>query len=213
MSLFEPKQKVLAIGSHPDDIEYSCAGTLLKLQEEYNSDIRCFVMSFGSKGDPTSNINRINESKNALKEIGNPDKHIFNERTFPCNPDINQESSLLRNIILEFQPNIIFTHSSCDTHQEHITTNKITITAARRLKLSLFEYPVLSLTPSFKPNIFSDISNYFSRKLEIIAKHKSQSSKSYMQEDFLKVFHQSAYAMIHSCHCVETFSSHRLIIS
>mgnify|MGYP001206157733 CR=1 FL=1 len=213
MTLFEPGQKVLAIGSHPDDIEYSCAGTLLKLQEEYDSVIKCFVMSCGSKGDPTSNINRINESKNALKIFGNPENNIFNTRTYPCNPDINQESSLLRNIILEFQPDIIFTHSSCDTHQEHIVTNQITLTAARRIKLSLLEYPVLSATPSYKPNIYSDISNYYSRKMEILSNHKSQSKKSYMQEDFLKVFHQSAYAMIHYCNLVETFSIHRLIIN
>ena len=212
MSLFESKQKVLAIGSHPDDIEYSCSGTLLKLQEENNSIIKCFIMSCGSKGDPSSNIKRINESKNALKEIGYTNNHIFLNRPYPCNPEINKESDFLRNIILEFKPNIIFTHSALDTHQEHIMTNQITITAARRLKLSLLEYPIYSATPSYKPNVFSDITNYFSRKLEILSKHESQSTKSYMQKDFLKVFNKSAYAMLHLCEYVETFSIHRLII-
>ena len=212
MSLFESKQKVLAIGSHPDDIEYSCSGTLLKLQEQNNSIIKCLVMSCGSKGDPSSNISRINESKNALKEIGSSNDHIFLDRTYPCNPEMNKESAFLRNIILEFQPNIIFTHSAFDTHQEHIMTNQITITAARRLKLSLLEYPILSTTPSYQPNVFSDITNYFSRKMEILNNHKSQSSKSYMQSDFLKVFNKSAYALLHSCEYVETFSTHRLVI-
>ena len=71
---------------------------------------------------------------------------------------------------------------------------------------------MLSTTPEFKPNVFSDITNHFPSKLQLLKKHQSQSEKSYMNIDFLKLFNQSSYALLHSCEYVETFSIHRLIL-
>lgn len=168
-------------------------------------------MSFGSDGDESSGIQRVKETKEALLSKGIADEIIVLERHYPTAPNINKESNFLRNIILEFKPDLIFTHSPFDTHQEHITTNQITITAARRIKASIMEYPMLSTTPKFKPTVFSDITNHFPTKLELLKKHQSQADKSYMNIDFIKLFNQSSYALLHSCIYVETFSIHRLI--
>ncbi len=39
--------KILAIGAHPDDIEYGCGGTLLTLKREANAEINFFVATYG----------------------------------------------------------------------------------------------------------------------------------------------------------------------
>ena len=211
MSLFESEQRVLAIGSHPDDIEYACSGTLLKLREKYRSFIKTVVMSYGSKGDPSSGKERLNETNDALIGSGVSDEITAFDRHFPDNPNLNIETDTLREIILDFKPDIILTHSPLDTHQEHVLTNKITVTAARRVSTSVLEYPMLSTTPSYIPSVFSDITAYIKRKLELLKMHETQLNKSYMSTDFLKLYNKSSYALLHSCEYVETFSVHRFI--
>ena len=64
-------KNILAIGAHPDDIEVSCLGYLLKENKEKNSKISVYIASTGSLGDPTSGNKRIKESQMALKSIKN----------------------------------------------------------------------------------------------------------------------------------------------
>ncbi len=211
MILQEKNKKILVIGSHPDDIEYSCAGTLIKLKEKYNCEIKCYILSFGSEGDQSSGVARVLETKEAFKLGRITENIIVQERFFPTSPNINEESDEIRHEILKFNPDLIFTHSPHDTHQEHIQTHQITITAARRLKLSILEYPMLSSTPAFMPNIFSDITPYFNRKKELLKKHKTQNEKTYMTDDFINTFNSSAYGLLHLCNNIENFYVHRLI--
>ena len=84
MTLFESNQKVLVIGSHPDDIEYACSGTLIKIKENYNCEIKCLVLSFGSEGDESSGIQRVEETKEALLSKGVADEIIVLERHYPA---------------------------------------------------------------------------------------------------------------------------------
>ncbi len=64
--------RVLAIGAHPDDVEYGCLGFLLKMSAHSKSHI--YVASSGSSGDPSSGLNRIQESRMALKCL--PESHL-----------------------------------------------------------------------------------------------------------------------------------------
>jgi len=41
--------KILAIGAHPDDLEFGCGGTLLKYRQ-YGHKIFVLVMTSGQKG-------------------------------------------------------------------------------------------------------------------------------------------------------------------
>ena len=49
--------KVLAIGAHPDDIEFGCGGTLIKFSER-GHDVFLMVMTEGQAGAPGSTRNR-----------------------------------------------------------------------------------------------------------------------------------------------------------
>ncbi len=41
--------RILAIGSHPDDIEFGCGGTLIKYSQQ-GHDVSLLVMTQGSSG-------------------------------------------------------------------------------------------------------------------------------------------------------------------
>src|SRR5690348_16430696 len=43
-------RRVLAIMPHPDDIEFLCAGTLLRMVEEAGCELHCATMTAGDKG-------------------------------------------------------------------------------------------------------------------------------------------------------------------
>ena len=49
-------KNILAIGAHPDDIEISCLGYLLKQNKEKKSRISVFIASSGSLKDSTSGM-------------------------------------------------------------------------------------------------------------------------------------------------------------
>ena len=56
-------KSIAVVGAHPDDIELGCLGTLLKLDPSV--EIHAFIGSTGSAGDPSSGMDRIEESRAA----------------------------------------------------------------------------------------------------------------------------------------------------
>jgi LmbE family N-acetylglucosaminyl deacetylase len=50
-------KRVLAIGAHPDDVEVSCSGFLLKLKREYNCQLFSLICTGGRIEIGTSDKN------------------------------------------------------------------------------------------------------------------------------------------------------------
>ena len=59
---------ILAIGAHPDDIEYGCGGTLLKLKKRRKADIRFFIATHGDFSGGAEV--RIKEQEKAAEFLG-----------------------------------------------------------------------------------------------------------------------------------------------
>ena len=62
-------KKVLCLSPHPDDVELSMAGTILKFTDTH-FDILC--LTSGSKGDTTSSKNRFDELFEIKTKYYNP---------------------------------------------------------------------------------------------------------------------------------------------
>ena len=60
-------KRVLAVGAHPDDIEFGCLGLLIKLGAA--TELNVFVGSLGSAGDPTSGPRRKDEGLASLRAL------------------------------------------------------------------------------------------------------------------------------------------------
>jgi len=118
----EQELSILCLGAHSDDIEIGCGGTLLKLQEEYESARIMWVVF-------ASNEERKREALSSAKLFLENTKHKkidildFKDGFFPAAwSEIKSKFEKLK----EFSPDIIFTHYREDLHQDHRTINELT---------------------------------------------------------------------------------------
>ena len=204
-------KNILAVGAHPDDIEFGCFGFLYK-QRKLGSEISAFIATLGSKGDPTSGTTRKIESTSAL-ELLRP-KHLqFREQAGMGAADFDEVLELLFNCIQFIKPDLILTLSPHDTHQEHRLLHDVTLAAARRSAASIMNYSILSNTLQFTPSVFVDVQNEFPLKREALQFHKSQAGKYYLSNEYLEISHSHNYASLHGIRYCETFEVVRLLIA
>ena len=132
--------KVLAIGVHPDDIEFGMGATLAK-HISLGHEVLVLVLTDGNRGDTGKYIKsdeRREESIRALKILG-----YNNEVIFLNLPEITVSQStilILENKIDKFEPDRIYTHSRNDRHQDHRNCSYAVLSAGRYInEILLYE--------------------------------------------------------------------------
>src|SRR5262245_25298653 len=122
----------IAIGAHPDDIEFSMAGTLLLLKKAgYESHY--LTVANGSCGSteydaPTLRTIRGAEARAAAKILG---AHFH--PSLKDDLEILYDLDTLRRlaaIIREVKPAVVLTHSPQDYMEDHTNTCRLVVTAA-----------------------------------------------------------------------------------
>jgi LmbE family N-acetylglucosaminyl deacetylase len=166
--------RVLAIGAHPDDIEPQIGGTLCRMANE-GADIINISATTTLTG-ATYEV-RHSEGKEAAKIIG---CKYLNLEMDQESLDFSRENiKVFDQVILSHDPDLIFTMSSTDSHNDHQSVNKCVISAARKNKCSIIELnqalPGGINTP--KLNYFSDISKCADKKYQAIECYESQITK------------------------------------
>lgn len=162
---------ILAIGAHPDDIEYGCGGTLLQYAA-HGHDISLYVITDGSfGGDPKT---RRVEQQHAADFMGAKLQWGNLRDTEVCD---NRELILsIEGIIEKVKPDLVLVNYAEDIHQDHRAISLATISATRYIKEVLFyEVPT---TFNFNPDIFVDIEPVLLKKLELLGLHASQINKT-----------------------------------
>ena len=163
---------ILAIGSHPDDIEFGCGGTLSKYSEKGHK-VYMLVLSKGDKGGDSDS--RQKEQENSARILG-AEKLFFSNYK---DTEIEQSQKLITEIegfLEEIKPGFIFVHYHDDTHQDHRNLSNSTISATRYIQNVLFyEGPT---TQNFTPNVYVNITSAIDKKLECLEAHFSQVSKT-----------------------------------
>ena len=188
------KKTVLALLTHPDDVEMMCAGTL-SLFKKQGWDIHIATMAPGDKGTAEYNREEISfirkaEAKNAAELIGGTyhclefeDVYIFYDRE-----TINRTSALIRKI----QPSVVFTSSPTDYMIDHEMTSIVVQTACFSCGIKNLEVEEKPFDPvpylyycdpmegkdklgnDILPSMYVDISDEISTKAEMLGCHKSQ---------------------------------------
>ena len=164
-------ERILVIGAHPDDVEYSCLGFLLK-QKSLGSKIFAYVASLGGLNDATSGLERKVESDAALSFNGFQKFYTLNNKF-----DYFEIEAEIRNLVLEFNIDCVLVHSPLDTHQDHRIIHDITLSAIRRVGLSLILYRSVSTTREFVPNLQVGVDVFMDLKMKTLLLHKSQQTK------------------------------------
>ena len=163
---------ILAIGAHPDDIEFGCGGTLSKYSEQGHK-VYMLVLSKGDKGgDPDV---RQKEQEKSARILG-AEKLYFSKHV---DTEIVQNQELITEIedfLKDIKPDFIFVHYFDDTHQDHRDLSNSTISATRYIQNVLFyEGPT---TQNFTPNVYVNITSALDKKIECLEAHVSQVSKT-----------------------------------
>ncbi len=193
--------KVLAIGAHPDDIELSCGGTLLKLRKEYDANIYSLVFSKGElKSDP---LTRAKEQAKAGEFLGVSETKLLDYKDGSIFADSNLVNEI-EQVVKEYQPDLIFTHCIDDVHQDHRNIGWATLSATRRKKPAILLYASLFTRDRFTPNLYIDISKHLDQKLKLLSLFKSQGTNEYMDPEVIKA--QARESGLHSgCKYAEEF--------
>ena len=147
-------KRVLFLGAHPDDIELGCGALLHHIVKE--TDVLCVTLSDNQKNPDLKQVR--NEHIRSMKILGVPEEKVvfgtFQTRVFP---DSRQEIlEYFLKLRKEFQPDLIFTHSKQDVHQDHNTMTDEALRAFRGITVLGFD--VVRSSYGFFPN-FSRSSN------------------------------------------------------
>ena len=182
--------RVLAIMCHPDDMELSCSGTLIKYKKQGHDVIACHAAN-GNMGhvviepDELREI-RIAEAKKAASlagfEIMTAD---INDLTM--NSANEEQLKKLIRIIRYARPDVIITHHPDDYCSDHVELSKLVFKASFDASCPHFLRelgPATDVTPiyysdtsrsvNFVPTEYVDITEEMELKEQMLACHESQ---------------------------------------
>jgi len=164
--------RILAIGAHPDDIEFGCGGTLIKYARQ-GHEVSLLVMTDGGGGGDGA-IRRGEQEASA--RILRSSKTFWGEYPDTAIPLDRGLIQRVERVIHEVQPDFIFVHFGDDTHQDHRHLSTSTLTATRYTRNVLFyEGPT---TQNFSPSVFVDIASVLEDKVASLQAHTSQVTKT-----------------------------------
>ena len=185
------KKKVVSIGAHPDDVEIGTGGSLAKHTDK-GDDTHIILCTLGGvSGDPKV---REQEALAAAGILG-AHLHIIDYPVSKLNEPSYDFVKVIKKVIDEINPDRIYVHSPFDYHQVHVTVCRSAIRAAKNIKQILFYEETASTTADFKPNAFVDVTNYIDLKIKSAEVHRTQSSKIYMQPNFLRSLANTRYVL------------------
>jgi LmbE family N-acetylglucosaminyl deacetylase len=182
--------RVLTIAPHADDETLGCGGTLLKHRSQgdhlsWAVVTRAHQPQWGQEqlDRKESEIQSVSVAYD-FEKVFRLDFPTIRMDTVPLDEVINA----LRGVIDEARPDCIYLNHSGDVHSDHrvifsaVTSVVKPFYRARHQVRRLLSYEVLSSTDaappdratSFVPNVFSDVSAFIDRKLEIMSLYESE---------------------------------------
>lgn len=165
------KERVLAIGAHPDDVEIGCGGILLN-HRNAGDDICILTLSRGECGGQTGV--RSEEAMLASSFLGA--ELILGEFDDTKITEGAESIETISAAINKFAPTVVYTHSLHDAHQDHRNTHRASVVAARGVrKLECYQSP--SSTIQFNPSRFVDITQALPEKQKLLSCYQSQREK------------------------------------
>jgi LmbE family N-acetylglucosaminyl deacetylase len=166
-------KNVLAIGSHPNDVEAGAGGTIARLADAGARVVQVIVCV------PHHLKQRMGEAQLASKQLGVEElRFLYAEKEVRVE-DVKSYELIdqMDHLIREIDPAVVFTHAGSNFHQDNILVHKAVIAAQRLHYFDLFcFYPTNChpVTTPFRPNVFVDITPTMPRKMSAINEYKTQ---------------------------------------
>ncbi|HOW42490.1 MAG TPA: PIG-L family deacetylase [Candidatus Omnitrophota bacterium] len=168
---------ILAIGAHPDDIEFGCGGALIKYVQAGHA-VWLFILTDGSYGGKPEIRKR--EQEKAARFIGA--RRVFWGQYVDTELAEVGDRELIKKmdeVIHQVKPDMVFLNFPEDVHQDHRAAAQAGVSATRYIKEVLFyEVPT---TQHFEPDVFVDIKTVLKKKQQLLQLHTSQVDKTRVQ--------------------------------
>lgn len=203
---------ILCLGSHCDDIEIGCGGTMLRLLERYpRANVHWVVFS--------SDKNRAVEARRAASAFlaGAKSKMVliknYRDAFFPALGERIKED--FEKIKREFQPDVIFTHYRHDLHQDHRTICELTWNTFRNHLVLEYEIPKYDGDLG-APNAFVPLEESICRKKirAILDNFVSQRGKHWFEEQtFLSLLRLRGLECASPTRYAEAFYCRKLVLA
>ena len=167
---------MLFIGAHPDDIEIGAGALIAHIVAQ--AEVLCITLSDNQRNPAL--VNLVVEHKHSMAVLGVPPENVivgeFETRRFPhFRQEILEYLIDLKN---RYQPEIVFTHSRADIHQDHATVTEESLRAFRGTTVLGFD--VLRSSYGFFPNFLVEVTEKdVEAKVNALAEYKTYASKYY----------------------------------
>jgi len=128
---------VLCLGCHSDDIEIGCGGSILRLAEEY-PDANFHWVVFSAKGIRETEARRAASLFTDRNRLNGPKLETFPDGFMPY---IGAEVKSVFEELKSIAPDLIFTHTEQDAHQDHRLISELTWNTFRDHFILEYEIP------------------------------------------------------------------------
>ncbi|MGE5840541.1 MAG: bacillithiol biosynthesis deacetylase BshB1 [Deltaproteobacteria bacterium] len=181
------KLDVLAIGAHPDDVELSCGGTVIKLVKQ-GRKVGIVDLTEGELGTRGTAKVRRQEAAEAARILGVSARECLNLQDGNIELSMANRLSLVR-AIREFQPEVLLIPYAVDRHPDHERAFTLcreawfssglakVETTAHGVKQSHFRprsYYCFMQWHEFTPSFIVDITDEYDQRMEAVKAFRSQ---------------------------------------
>lgn len=226
-------KRVLVVAAHPDDEVLGVGGTILRHTAQ-GDRVRILIMAEGltsraGQRDVDQFHGALEELHDKAKKVGDilgaENVQLFN---FPDNRMDGRELldvvKAVEGEVDQFLPDVVYTHHAGDVNVDHTYTHNAVVTACRSLpgqcvkELYFFETPsstewqMQTADKVFLPNMYVDIAEMFSKKMQALELYESEMrdyphSRSYKAVEILARYRGYAAGIA----LAEAFSVGRII--
>lgn len=124
--------RILAVGAHPDDVEFGMGGVLLK-ERDAGAQLSLVITSRGEAGSSGTAEARVDEARAAARQLGADERLTFLDFGGDGQQAATPEHALaIARIIREVQPTMVFAPApSPNQHPDHVAVGVATRDACR----------------------------------------------------------------------------------
>lgn len=166
-------RNVMVLSPHPDDDALGCSGTIKRLVRR-GASVDIVYITNGERlyGEPSDEIARvrIEEAQRASQRLGCRDAIFLG---FPDGGLINHKEEVyqrLKMIIEKKRPEVVFSPSLMDYHQDHVATAKIALKLLNAM--ALFRLVFYEIYETIRFNQLIDISQFVHDKKMVIMSYR-----------------------------------------
>jgi LmbE family N-acetylglucosaminyl deacetylase len=181
LSGLEPPRSMLMIGCHADDIEIGCGGTLLTLTRS-NPECEVDWVVLAAPGERAEEARESAEAFLAAATVSRVEVHGFRDGFLPYSG--GEVKELFEDLKRRVDPQIVFTHTRDDLHQDHRLACELTWNTFRDHMILEYEIPKVDGDLGTR-NVFVPLAeSVVVEKLTLLERYfPSQSNKHWFDRD------------------------------